>query len=347
MSTLRRLLSDRPAMPMSTAWYLTLLAEAKGRQELFTRQSPQRLQALREYALIESAVASNRIEGVEIDPSRVRAVVLGRPVLRDRNEEEVAGYRDALQLIHTNAAGLDISEATILELHRLSRGESGDAGQYKEKDVDIIESYPDGRSRVRFRTVPATATPSAVRDLVTDLGRTGTFPVPPLVAVAAFNLDFLCVHPFRDGNGRVSRLLLLLQCYHAGIEVGRYVSIERTIELHKERYYETLEESSQRWHEGQHDPWPYVNFLLFVLHESYREFERRAGDMSAPRGEKTATVLAAVEAAKGAFSIGELQRICPGVSVELIRRVLTGLKRQGKISPTGRGPAARWEKVKQ
>ncbi|MEA2601476.1 MAG: hypothetical protein QOF89_2468 [Acidobacteriota bacterium] len=251
MMTLHRLTAQPPDVPMSVAWYLADLGEANGRQELFTRQSPQRLKALREHAMVESAVSSNRIEGVEIDASRVRTVVLGRPALRDRNEEEVRGYRDALKLIHDSASRLTI--------YSLSRGGIGDAGQYKQRDIDIIETYPDGRSRVRFKTVPAEHTSAAMGELISSWNEAlEERRLHPLLAVAAFNLDFLCIHPFRDGNGRVSRLLLLLllQCHHLGFEVGRYISIERIIEQNKDRYYETLEQSSQGWHEGKHDPGP-------------------------------------------------------------------------------------------
>jgi hypothetical protein len=166
MMTLHRFTDRPPDVPMSAAWYLADLGEAKGRQELFIRQLPQRLKALREHALIESAVSSNRIEGVEIDASRVHAVVLGRPALRDRNEEEVRGYRDALKLIHGSGSRLAVSEKAILDLHSLSRGGVGDAGQYKQRDIDIIETYPDGRSRVRFKTVPAERTRAAMSELV-------------------------------------------------------------------------------------------------------------------------------------------------------------------------------------
>jgi Fic family protein len=278
MKTLRLFAANPPSVPMSTAWYLADVGEAKGKQELFAHQSPQRLKALREHALVESAISSNRIEGVEIDSSRFREVILGKPALRDRNEEEVRGYRDALELIHGSSRELAISEETLLELHRLSRGGLGDAGRYKEKDIDIIESYPDGRSRVRFRTVPARDTPEAMRELIASWQETlAEGRLHPLLAAGAFNLDFLCIHPFRDGNGRVSRLLLLLQCYHLGFEVGRYISLERVIEQNKERYYETLEESSQGWHEGKHGPWPYLNYLLFILKTACRELEERLG----------------------------------------------------------------------
>ena len=228
MMTLRQLAAEPNTLPTRTTWYLTDLAEARGKQELFTRQSPQKLKVLREHAFVESAVSSNRIEGVEVDKSRVATLMFGKSALLDRDEEEVRGYRDALRLIHEQGAKLPITEATIKRLHKLCRGEIWDAGVYKEKDVDIIQKYADGRSRVRFKTVPAKQTPKAMGELI-ELWQRGVREkwVHPLILAAALNLDFLCIHPFRDGNGRASRLLFLLACYHCGIEAGRYVSLER------------------------------------------------------------------------------------------------------------------------
>jgi Fic family protein len=333
------------AIPSATAWYLADLGEARGKQEMHTKQSPQRLRALREHALIESAVSSNRIEGVEIDNARVGTVVFGQPVLRDRDEEEVRGYREALRLIHEQAAALPISPETILRLHRLARGEIWDAGKYKDKDSDIIERYANGSSRVRFKTVPAAQTPAYVAELATLwdalLVERRTH---PLIALAAFNLDFLCIHPFRDGNGRVSRLLLLLQCYHLGFEVGRFISLERVIEQNKDRYYETLERSSQGWHEGRHDPWPFINYVLFILKLAYQEFEERLGRTKSPRGSKTELIEAALEAARTEFTLTELERNCMGVSRDMIRRVLREMQAAGRVECLGRGPGARWRK---
>ncbi|EQD25791.1 filamentation induced by cAMP protein Fic, partial [mine drainage metagenome] len=157
----------------------------------------------------ESAVSSNRIEGVIIDPNRVRDILVApRPLFRDRDEEEVRGYRDALTLIHKNAAELPIGNETICHLHALTRGQIWDAGQYKTKNSDIIERYPDGSERVRFRTIPAAETWEAMDTLISDWQQCLEDRwVPPLIALAAFNLDFLCIHPFRDGNGRLSRLI--------------------------------------------------------------------------------------------------------------------------------------------
>ena len=271
-------------IPAGIAWYLADLGESRGKQELFTKQSPQVLKALREHALIESAVSSNRIEGVEVEQARVGTIVFGAPLLKDRDEESVRGYRDALQQIHSSAQDLPVTISTIQQFHRLCSGQIWDAGQFKEKDSDIIEKSPDGRVRVRFKTLPADQTPTAMERLVQDWADCLRERwVHPLIALAAFNLDFLCVHPFRDVNGRVSRLLLLLQSYQLGYEVGRYISLERLIEQNKERYYETLEQSSIAWHEGRHDPWPYVGYLLYILKTAYSEFEERVGRTVSPR----------------------------------------------------------------
>ena len=165
MNTFKQLFGKFESIPTSTAWYIADLSEARGKQELFTRQTPQKLKALREHAMIESAISSNRIEGVSIDQSRVNTVVFGKKPVLDRNEEEVRGYRNALKWIHENYANIPLTEKTILELHRLSRGDIWDAGRYKEKDGDIIEKYPDGRTRVRFKTVTAKATPVTMSQL--------------------------------------------------------------------------------------------------------------------------------------------------------------------------------------
>lgn len=346
MMTLR-LLSDEPAsIPTRTSWYLAELAEARGRQELYTRQSPQKLKVLREHALIESAISSNRIEGVEVDKSRVGTLLFGKSALRDRDEEEVRGYRDALRLVHEKGAKLPISEDTIRKLHQMSRGKIWDAGCYKEKDVDIIQTYSDGQSRIRFKSVPASQTPEAMAEMV-DLWNRGLREkwVHPLVLAAALNLDFLCIHPFRDGNGRVSRLLFLLACYHCGIEAGRYISLERIIEQNKERYYEVLEQSSAHWHEGKHDPWPTMNYLLYILTLTCSEFEERIGQLKAPRGEKTAAVLAAIDRQVSTFCVADLQNECPGVGVDLIRRILARLQKEEKVKSLGTGRNALWQKT--
>lgn len=251
MLTLSRLKNDLIEIPMSIAWYLTEISKSRGTQDLFIRQTPQKLERLREHALIESAVSSNRIEGVEIDRKRVGTVLFGKKLLTDRNEEEVQGYRKALDVIDAKHGALNVTERNIQLLHSLCRGEIWDAGRYKEKDGNIIERLPNGETTIRFKTVPAKKTPFFMKKLLEmNDSLMKNERIPSLITIAAFNLDFLCIHPFRDGNGRVSRLLLSLQLHRAGFEVGRYISLERLIEENKERYYETLKVSSQKWHDS-------------------------------------------------------------------------------------------------
>ena len=347
MKTFQQFEKKIESIPTTTSWYLADLGEARGKQELFTKQSPQKLKVLREHALIESAVSSNRIEGVTVDQKRVGTVVFGKRHLKDRSEEEVRCYRTVLDWIHREGTKIPVSEKTILKLHQMSRGEIWDAGKYKEKNVDIIEKLPGGRERVRFKTVEASKTPAFMKKLIESWQDTlKEKNVYPLIALAAFNLDFLCIHPFRDGNGRVSRLLLLLQCYSLGYEVGRYISLERLIEQNKERYYETLEQSSQSWHETKHDPWPYINYLLYILKIAYQEFESRVGQMKSPRGAKTELIEVAIASFEREFAISDLEKACPGVSRDMIRIVMNRLRKQGRLKILGRGCDARWAKLK-
>ena len=346
MKTLERFLREPPQIPIATVWLLSDLAEYRGKQELYTKQAPQKLARLREDAIIESAVASNRIEGVEIERERIRAVVLGKGVLRDRNEQEVRGYQAALSWIHGHSNPSPLNSETILHLHALSHPEGYDSGKFKTQDGEIIEKHPDGRVTLRFKPLSAAETPLAVVktcELYDQLIKEAL--VPPLIIWAAMNLDFLCIHPFRDGNGRVSRLLLLLSLYQMGFAAGRYISLERIIEQNKARYYETLQQSSRGWHEGKHDYWPYVNYLIFTLKDLYGEFERRVGEMSAPRGAKSEVVLEAIGKKAGSFTLAELERDCPGVGRDWIRAILFQLKKDRKVACVGMGKGARWKNL--
>lgn len=345
MKTFEQFARPITSVPLATSWYLADLGEARGKQELFVRQSPQKLKALRENAIIESTVSSNRIEGVEIDRERIGTVVFGKANLRDRNEEEIRGYRNALDFIHKHGKVLEINEELIRHLHFLSRGGEGDAGKYKTQENNIIERYSDGRFRVRFETVKPEETAAYMKRLVELWHRClNESRVHPLIALAAFNLDFLCIHPFRDGNGRVSRLLFLLQSYHLGYEVGRYISLEKLIEDNKERYYETLEISSVDWYAANHDAFHLVNYLLYILKQSYKIFEDRADRVVSPRGEKTEMIETAIASLSDEFRISELSKLVPGASLDMIRKILRDKKNQGSLSPSGRGQNATWKK---
>ena len=335
------------SVPGGTAWLLDKLGEFRGKQELYTRQSPQKLRILREHAIIESAVSSNRIEGVSVEPSRVQSVlVASKPLFRDRDEEEIRGYRDALAWIHELPLSIPLDESTLKRMHSMARGQIWDAGQYKEKDGDIIERYADGQERVRFKPTPATETPAAMAALIDTWDRCLQEKwVPSTIALAAFNLDFLCIHPFRDGNGRVSRLTLLLQAYHAGMEVGRYISLERLIEQNKDRYYETLEQCSAGWHESKHDPWPFINYILYILKDAYQEFEERVGQIAEPKGAKAQLVRDAVRKRRGEFRLTDIEQACPNVGRDWIRNVLADMRKAGELQCNGRGVAARWKRI--
>jgi Fic family protein len=331
------------AVPMSTNWLLNDLAEAKGKQALYTRQSPQVLKALREMALVQSVESSNRIEGVTVAADRLRPLVLGHARPKDRSEQEIAGYRSALNLIHTKSENLQITPDLMRRLHKLCQEGSGDAGQFKKVDNEVIELQPGAAPIIRFKCVSAKATPAAVDELCLVYRHAiDQDHIPPLVAIGAFVLDFLCIHPFRDGNGRVSRLLTLLALYQHGYEVGRYISLERLIEESKEDYYRVLQTSSHRWHETRHDLLPWLNHFLAIARRAYGEFEQRAGQIKSPRGAKAGLVLAAIREQLGDFQLSEIERACPGVGREWIRSLLTDLKAAGEVSCQGKGPAARW-----
>jgi Fic family protein len=347
MHTLKLFNDGITTIPAQITWYLSDLSEAKGKQELYTLQSPQKLKVLKEHALIESAVSSNRIEGVEIENKRIGTVLFGKAALKDRNEEEIQGYRNALELIHTDNASIKINDTSIKKLHKLSRGVIWDAGRYKVKDSDIIERLQSGNVKVRFKTVKAAETKDYMKSLHSlyhDLIKNQE--IHPLLLIIAYNLDFLCIHPFRDGNGRVSRLLLLLQLYHTGFDVGKYISFERIIEEHKDRYYETLEISSQKWHNEKHDPWPYIGYVLYILKLAYTEFMMRVEKIDVPRGAKTALVIQQIDTMNDDFSISALQNKCPTVSKDMVKKILQDLKKKGKVASKGKGVAARWSKTK-
>lgn len=332
-------------LPTGTVWLIADIAESKGRQELYAKQAPQLLKAMREAALIQSVESSNRIEGVTVEAARLRPLVVGQAKPRDRSEEEIRGYCQALNLIHTNAKDLPVTPDVLRRLHRTALRGAGDAGQWKQIENEIVEFRQGAPPVVRFRPVSVAATPAAVDELCLSYRHAiSQRDVPPLVAVAALVLDFLCIHPFRDGNGRVARLLTLLALYQHGYEVGRYISLERLIEESRDDYYDTLHQSSKGWHEGQHDLLPWLNYFLGILRRAYREFEERAGQIKTPRGAKTALIEAAIDSFPGDFTLAELERACPGVSRDMVRRVLRELQKARKVVCLGRGPGATWRK---
>ncbi len=333
-------------LPLSAVWLTNSIAEYKGKQELYAKQSPQVLKTLLETALIESAESSNRIEGVTVDHARLKPLIIGHSKPRDRSEEEVAGYRKALELIHTKHKSLKITPETIKELHRLCRGESWDAGKWKEKDNDIIRKHADGRVEVIFKPVSAAKTPEIMKQLCLSYEHSiSQLKYPDLYAVVCLVLDFLSIHPFRDGNGRVSRLLTLLALYQHGFMVGKYISIERIVEQSKETYYETLNKSSQKWHEAKHNVIPWFNYFLGTVLAAYKEFEERAENIKPARGVKTALLVQAIDSQHGEFSISDIEKACPAVSRVMIKKVFLQMQKDKKIKCLGKGQSAKWKRI--
>lgn len=327
---------------------LTTLGEARGKQELFIRQAPEALESMRQVAVIESSESSNRIEGITVPRGRVEALVLRPTEPRDRSEQEVAGYRDALALIHESHKHMPFSNNVLLQLHGLVyRYQPATGGHWKQTNNNIVERNPDGSiDRIRFETVPAVQTPQAMDLLVTRYADAiGPLAMEPMVVVPLAILDFLCIHPFSDGNGRVARLATLLLLYHHGYQVGRYISLERIIEESKKTYYEALEASSQGWHQGEHDPHPWLNYFWGTLIRAHQEFEERVGTLTTGRGSKTEIIRAAVLRRIAPFAISELQSDCPGISRDMVRVVLRDMRDEGLIEARGKGRGAKWYRI--
>ena len=324
------------------------LGEFRGRQVLYSEQSPEVLETLRQVAMVQSTESSNRIEGITVAADRIEALVKKKVTPRDRSEQEVAGYRDVLAAIHANSDKLTLSTNLIGSWHRsMYRFTAETGGDWKAKDNAILEVTPDGRQVVRFRPVSSVATPKFMEKLVSLFTEAMDDPrTDPLFLVASFILDFECVHPFMDGNGRIGRLLTLLLLYQAGYEVGRYISLERIVEESKETYYEALLKSSHGWHEGEHDLRPWWNYFVGMLTAAYKEFEERVGTITSARGAKRVMVRDAIERMTGRFTIDELRRVCPGVSYPTLQRALAELRREGRVRSLGRGPNAKWEVIR-
>lgn len=267
------------ALLPGTVWLLEKLADSKQKQALSENKSRGMLTRLHEVALLEAVESSSRIDGVTVEPERLRLLVLGDARPRDRSEEEIVGYKNASSWIHENHEKAAIEPETLRHLHALAQeGTVGDAGEWKESQNEILELDPEGRLKVRFQPIEPALVPSAVEELCLAYKRSiDQANITPLVLVASLVFDFLCIHPFREANGRVSRLLTLLALYQHGYNVGRYVGLERIIEQSKESYYEALQKSSAGWHGGSHDVMPWIHYFLSMVHTAYREFEESGG----------------------------------------------------------------------
>ena len=324
-----------------------LLGRFRGREALYVRQSPEVLDTLRRVAMVQSVESSNRIEGVTVAAGRIDPLVLKKAKPKDRAEQEISGYRDVLAQIHADPDRLKLSTALIRGFHRhMYQYADEKSGHWKTKDNVILEMRADGSRAVRFRPVSAIATPKYMQRLVElHAQELAAAKIDPLLLAAAFVLDFECIHPFADGNGRVGRLLTLLLLYQCGYGVGRYVSLERIVERSKETYYEVLHRSSQGWHQGRHDLRPWVEYFIGVLIAAYNDFEARVGTISSAKGAKRTLVKNAIAHLMPRFTIGELARVCKGISRKTLARALRDLQAEGAVRCLGRGPDAQWERL--
>jgi Fic family protein len=319
---------------------LSAIHEYKGKQELFIEAQPDILNAMLEIAKIQSTGASNRIEGIYTSDSRLEELVKQKSEPRNRSEQEISGYREVLSTIHENYEYIVPRPNIILQLHRDLYSYSGSSigGHFKNTDNIIEEVDPDGKHRVRFQPVSSFETPQAIEHLCTEfLKALDQGDIDSLLLIPMFILDFLCIHPFNDGNGRMSRLFTLLLLYREGYIVGKYISLEMIIEKTKESYYDVLQESSVGWHEGENNYAPFVRYYLGVILNAYKEFSSRVEHLKGKGMNKSERIRNLFANKVGKISKSELATLCPDISVTTIEKALGDLLKEEYIIKVGVG----------
>ncbi len=316
--------------------------ECKGRQDLFIRQKPIELDRLVEIAKIQSTESSNKIEGIVTTSTRIKQLFEEKTTPKNRAEDEIMGYRDVLNTIHESNEYIPIRPSYILQLHRdlLKRSGFSYGGHFKNVQNYINETKPDGTIVTRFTPVAPYDTPDAVENLCNTYEQAiAKEQIDSLILIPAFICDFLCIHPFNDGNGRISRLLTLLLLYKNGYSVGKYISIEKQIEKTKDRYYDTLEEADAGWHEEKNDPTPFIRYMLQVILACYTEFEERVGMMTERGTGSTAydVVKKYTEEKIGKFTGADVVAHCPSVGRSSVLAALKRLTEEGFIIRNGSG----------
>lgn len=330
---------------------LTKIHEFKGEQALFIEAHADELEHLVDIAKIQSTEASNRIEGIYTSDERFKLIALNKTMPRTRNEFEIAGYRDVLNTIHESYEHIPMKPSIILQLHRdlYKFGGSESGGKYKVSDNVITEEDLEGNKRVRFQPVSAWETPEIMKEMCFAYDEIlKDENVDPLFIIPMFILDFLCIHPFGDGNGRMSRILTLLMLYHSGYIVGKYISIEKLIEISKDTYYEALQASSVNWHEETNDYAPFVKYMLGIIVNSYREFSTRVKLLTISDLSKPERIREIIKETVGTITKTELMKKCPDISQVTIQRALADLISKEEIIKIGGGRYTKyswnWEK---
>lgn len=319
---------------------LTQIHEFKGKQEQYLNVKADVLSQLVDMAKIQSTEASNKIEGIRTTDERLNALTKDKTMPKNRNECEIAGYRDVLNTIHENYKYILIKPTMILQLHRyLYKFESSDiGGKYKTADNVIEEEDINGKKHLRFKPVAAWETPDAMQNLCDAFDKAvEKGEVDLLILIPIFVLDFLCIHPFNDGNGRMSRLLTLLMLYRAGYIVGKYISIEHLIEKTKDSYYISLEQSSIKWHEDENDYIPFIKYMLGVVVAAYRDFANRIEPFGDNNMSKPKRIAELIKESYGEITKTEILKKCQNISQVTVQRTLADLLEKGDIIKIGGG----------
>lgn len=312
-----------------------------GKQELYLKQRPDELEKLVEIAKIQSTESSNAIEGIVTTNTRIKQLVEESTTPKNRDEEEIAGYRDVLNIIHESFDAIPITKNYILQLHKIlySHMNNPIAGQTKTVQNYISATYPDDHTEVFFTPMAPFETPEALEKICEEYNRViGNLEVEPLIAIPVFIHDFLCIHPFNDGNGRMSRLLTTLLLYRSGFYVGKYISLETKIAKNKDLYYEALGKAQKGWHEGEEDVVPFIKYLLGTILAAYKDFEDRFEII----GEKLPALEMVRKATKnkiGKFSKQDIRELCPSLSISSIEGSLRTLVKEGELMRGGSGKA--------
>ena len=334
-------------IPQRLIGMIRQIGEYKGKEDLYKKQSPEILENLREVAIIQSTESSSRLEQVITGEKRFIDIMKKKTTPKNRNEEEIAGYRDVLDTIHSSANDIPFKVGVVKQFHHeLMKYTPSGGGKWKIAQNKIIEKNSHGKEKIRFIPVE----PLEVDDYMSRLHerfRQELYKgeIDPLILIPMYVLDFLCIHPFQDGNGRIARLIMLLLLYQNGYEAGRYISIEALIEKTKDSYYETLEMSSLGWYEEKHNVIPWINYFFSTMLAAYRDFEKRVGIIVSGRGSKERMIINAVDNMLGEFSIKEIEKICPTISRDHIRHVLNKMREANKIINISKGRNAKWQKI--
>ena len=310
-----------------------------GKQELYLKQRPEELEKLVEIAKIQSTEASNAIEGIVTTNTRIRQLVEEKTTPRNRNEQEIAGYRDVLNIIHESFEAIPITQNYILQLHKILYNHMNNpvAGRTKTVQNYISAAYPDGRTQILFTPLSPYETPEALDRICEEYNRViGNLELEPLIAIPVFIHDFLCIHPFNDGNGRMSRLLTTLLLYRSGFYVGKYISLEAKIAGNKDLYYNALLASQSGWHEGEDDPVPFIKYLLGTVLAAYRDFEDRFAIVETKRSALEMVRLASRNKI-GHFTKQDIRELCPSLSVSSVEGALRKLVASGELKREGSG----------